>query len=165
VRTVDVPDINAPATVELLRTVSSSCGVLSGTSVVRSPILERFPTWLNIHCGITPRYRGVHGAFWAVYEGRPDLAGVTVHQVDAGIDTGAIVAQELIEVGSADTYRTLPVKQYLAGAPLMVAAVRAALDGSLRTYRRPELESRLWSSPGVLEYMRFRRRLASLARN
>ncbi|MBV9282042.1 MAG: hypothetical protein JOZ41_18335 [Chloroflexi bacterium] len=165
VRTIDVPDINSPAAVDALSTVSSSCGVVSGTSILRSPLVERFPTWLNIHCGITPRYRGVHGAFWAVYEGHPDLAGVTVHNVDAGIDTGAIVAQAAIEIDSADTYRTLAVKQYLAGAPLMAAAVRDALAGSLRTYRRPELESKLWSSPGVLEYMRFRRRLASLARD
>jgi hypothetical protein len=159
VTTLDVPDINAPAVLSALAPVEAPCAVISGTSIVRDPLLHRFPVLLNIHCGITPRYRGVHGAFWAIYDGRPDLAGVTVHRVDAGIDTGAIVSQEAIRVCPSDDYRTLPVKQYLAGAPLMVAAVRAALDGALTARPRTDLESKLWSTPTIPQYLRFRRQL------
>jgi folate-dependent phosphoribosylglycinamide formyltransferase PurN len=163
VPTLEVDDINAPEVVRAVRDAAPGCGVVTGTSILRTPVMESAPVWLNIHCGITPRYRGVHGAFWAVQEGRPELAGVTVHQIDAGIDTGGIVAQATIALEGDDTYRTLPVKQYLAGTPLMVAAVQAALDGELRTTRRADLESCLWSSPTVPEYLAFRRRLRQAA--
>lgn len=163
VATLEVDDINAAEVVRAVRAAEPACGVVTGTSLLRAAVMEAAPVWLNLHCGITPRYRGVHGAFWAVHEGRPELAGVTVHQIDAGIDTGGIVAQAAIALEADDTYRTLPVKQYLAGTPLMVAAVQAALDGELRTVPRADLESCLWSSPTLPEYLCFRRRLRQAA--
>ncbi|MBI3760641.1 MAG: formyl transferase, partial [Chloroflexi bacterium] len=132
----------------------------------KAAVLAKAPCFLNIHAGITPRYRGAHGAFWAVYEGRPELAGVTVHLVDTGVDTGSIVAQTAIEIDPrSDTPRTLVAKQYLAGAPLTVQAVEQALAGRLQTTQRSDLESRLWYSPTPSSYWRFRRRLARLAAN
>lgn len=163
-RTRHVHDVNSPEVVTFLQEIKPACGVISGTSILRSPLIESVPIWLNIHCGITPRYRGVHGAFWAVVEGQPELAGVTIHQIDAGVDTGDIIAQEKIEVDSRDTYRTLPVKQYFKGIPLLVTAVKHVLDGTLTTYKRTDLESKLWYSPTISDYFRFQRRLKALSR-
>ena len=65
-------------------------GLLSWRSTGRtSPLLEAVPAvFLNTLAGITPSYRGVHGAYWALVQRQPDACGVTVHLVDAGIDTG-----------------------------------------------------------------------------
>ena len=124
--------------------------------------MKSVPVLLNVHTGITPRYRGSHGAFWAVYEGKPELAGVTVLQIDAGIDTGGIVAQAVIEVEASDTYRTLPVKQSLAAVPLVMEAVERVLSGTHQTYRRADLEDKFWSSPTIGEYLEFHRRLKTV---
>lgn len=161
-RCVDVPTINSPDVRELLTEVSPGCVAVSGTGIIGKKTLAAAPVYCNIHVGITPRYRGVHGGFWAVYEGQPTLAGVTVHQVDPGVDTGGIIVQATITVEPSDTFRTLPVKQYIAGLPLMTDAVRRALDGTLQPYTRDDLESRQWYSPTVLEYLRFIRNLKRL---
>lgn len=163
--TTNVESINAPETWALLKSLQPQVVVVSGTGIIGKRALALAPSFINLHCGITPRYRGVHGAFWAVVEGRPDLAGVTVHQVDPGVDTGAILGQAPIRVDPAlDTYRTLPVKQYLAGLPLMVSAVRDALDGTVTPQpRMDQLESRQWYSPTPGEYLRFLRNLRGLA--
>ena len=87
-----------------------------------------------------------------------------IHQIDRGIDTGAIVAQDTIHIEPTDTCRTLPVKQYLKGVPLMLAAVEATIDSALRTYRRTDLASKLWHTPTVAEYLKFRRQLKKLTR-
>jgi phosphoribosylglycinamide formyltransferase 1 len=158
-RCVDVETVNSPAVRELLAAVGPGCVVVSGTGIIGRKTLAAGPPFLNIHVGITPRYRGVHGGFWAVVEGRPDLAGVTVHEVDAGVDTGGIVAQAAIVVDGDDTFRTLPVKQYIAGLPLMREAVTAVLAGALAPYTRDDLESRQWYSPTFADYARFIRRL------
>jgi methionyl-tRNA formyltransferase len=137
--------------------------VVSGTGIIAKRVLALAPTFINIHCGITPRYRGVHGGFWAIYEGCPQLAGTTVHVVDPGVDTGAIIGQATIQLDPRfDTYRTLPVKQYLVGLDLMEQAVRAALDGTLAPYQRSDLESRQWYSPTPGEYWQFVRRLRTM---
>jgi folate-dependent phosphoribosylglycinamide formyltransferase PurN len=158
----EVESINEPAVAKALEAVRPAVCVVSGTSIIHAHILEKAPVFLNIHAGITPRYRGAHGAFWAVYEGRPDLAGVTVHAVDMGIDTGGIVAQAPIQVEAGDTLRSLVAKQYLAALPLVVEAVGQALNGSLTTRRRADLDSRLWYSPTPVDYWRFRRQLSRL---
>ena len=124
--------------------------------IIAKRVLQAIPAiWLNTHAGITPRYRGCHGAWWAISEGRREFAGVTVHRVDAGIDTGGIVGQALIAPDPRDSFSTLPLRQLAAGLPILAAAVRAALDGTLTSV--PSVDpapSRLWHHPTVGEYLR-----------
>jgi hypothetical protein len=156
---LDVDSVNGPEVTALLKEYQPKLVVVTGTGIIAKRILELAPTFINIHVGLTPRYRGVHGGFWAVYEGRPDLAGTTIHRVDPGVDTGAIIAQVPITVEPNDTYRTLPVKQYLAALEAMSSAIQSALDGHLTTFERSDLESRQWYSPTPREYWRFMRQL------
>ena len=165
IKTLDVPDINATEVLDAVRSAGPACGVVSGTSLLRDPLIKNVPVLLNLHVGITPRYRGVHGGFWAVYEGRPELAGVTIHQIDKGIDTGGIVAQANIRAEPSDTYRTLPVKQFLLGVPVMVEAVKKVLAGTHQTYSRTDLESKIWHSPTIGEYLEFHRRLKTVGKS
>jgi len=161
-RCVDVETVNSEAVRDTLREAAPGCVVVSGTGIIGKKTLAVVPTFINIHAGITPRYRGVHGGYWAIVEGRPDLAGVTVHRVDPGVDTGAIIAQAYIAPARTDTFRTLPVKQLIAGLPLMADAVRTALDGTLATYTRDDMESKQWFSPTFADHLRFIRQLRRL---
>jgi len=163
---IDVDSVNSPAVAALLEKIQPRVVVVSGTGIIAKRILKLAPTFINIHVGITPRYRGVHGGFWAVYEGRPDLAGTTIHLVDPGVDTGAILAQATITIDPAtDTYRTLPVKQYLAALDLLADAVQSALDGTLQPYTRADLDSQQWFSPTPAQYLRFLRQLRRLRKS
>lgn len=162
-RCIDVEKVNSPQVRDLLATLQPPCVVVSGTGIIGKKVLALAPAFINIHVGITPRYRGVHGGFWAIYERRPELAGVTVHQIDPGVDTGAIIGQATIAIDpQTDTFRTLPVKQYLAGFPLMLESVSAALAGNLAAYTRDDLESRQWYSPTFASYAKFLRELKRL---
>ncbi len=153
---IEVDSVNGAEVAVMLEKIQPRVVVVSGTGIIAKKILKLAPTFINIHVGITPRYRGVHGGFWAIYEGRPELAGTTIHQVDPGVDTGAILAQTTITVDpNLDTYRTLPVKQYLAALDLMVTSVQAALNGTLQPFKRDDLDSQQWYSPTPFEYLRF----------
>jgi hypothetical protein len=163
--TCDVDRINSVEVLDLVRQQAPKTIVVSGTGIIGRKLLAAGRQFINIHCGITPRYRGVHGAFWAVVEGRPELAGTTVHLIDAGVDTGAIIAQATIDIEASDTYRTLPVKQYLVGLPLVAKAVEASLSDSLSTYQRDDLESRQWYSPTPWEYWLYHQKLRKLKSN
>ncbi len=60
---------------------------------------------INLHPALLPYNRGAHPNVWSIIEGTP--AGVTLHYIDAGVDTGDIIAQREIEVEPIDTAETL----------------------------------------------------------
>ena len=60
---------------------------------------------LNVHNGYLPWNKGAHPNVWPLIDGSP--AGVTVHWMDEGVDTGPIVAQQRVEVLPTDTAETL----------------------------------------------------------
>lgn len=49
---------------------------------------------INLHIGYLPYNRGAHPNFWALFENTP--SGVTIHEIDGGIDTGPIIAQKYV---------------------------------------------------------------------
>ena len=152
-----VPSVNSPDCLAALRRLSPSVVVVNGTRFLKDEVLRCVPAcFLNMHAGITPLYRGVHGAYWALAQNDRPHCGVTVHQVDTGIDTGGIVAQATIVPTAADNFATYPYLQLASGIPLLLDAVRAALDGRLRTLPAPSGESHLWYHPTLGEYLHHR---------
>jgi folate-dependent phosphoribosylglycinamide formyltransferase PurN len=152
-----VASANAPETIELLGALAPAVVVINGTRILSPELLRsvRAP-FVNIHAGITPRYRGVHGAFWALVEGRPEWCGVTVHLVDAGVDTGPVLAQACVRPSRRDNFSTYPVLQLAAGLPLLRQAVADLLDGRLATIHPAARPSKLWYHPTLSEYLRAR---------
>jgi folate-dependent phosphoribosylglycinamide formyltransferase PurN len=74
--------------------------------LIRPPILDQFPgRIINLHVSLLPWNRGADPNFWSWFEGSPK--GVTIHQIDAGMDTGPILAQrELALDGLSETLAT-----------------------------------------------------------
>lgn len=158
-RTIQVASVNSPECIAALQTLQPDVVVVNGTRIIAKRVLTSVPApFINTHAGITPLYRGVHGGYWALANDDGAHCGVSVHLVDAGIDTGGIIAQALIRPGEEDTFATYPLLQLLAGLPLLKSAIRAALSGGVRLRPAPEGTSRLWSHPTLREYLTNRRR-------
>jgi methionyl-tRNA formyltransferase len=108
-----------------------------------------------MHAGITPKYRGVHGAYWAQVARDAQHAGVTIHLVDPGIDTGGILYQARITPEASDNYCTYPLLQIAAGRPLLLQAVSDALNHQTQVLGST-LPSRLYFHPTLWQYVWFR---------
>lgn len=149
-----VPSANSSETHAVLGAAQPRRVVVHGTRILTCRTLDCVDApFLNIHVGITPAYRGVHGGYWARVHGDPP--GVTLHLVDEGIDTGGLLAQRTVAVTPQDNLRTLPWLQLAAILP----DLDAVLGGPLPPPRKPEsTRSRLWSHPTLWEYLRNRRR-------
>ena len=162
----EIKSVNDPEAARILNDYKPSICCVSGTSIIGRKVIRTVPILLNIHCGVTPAYRGVHGGFWAVYQQDFRNVGVTIHKIDKGVDTGDIIYQETVQISpDTDTHHTLVAKQYVAGIPLMIQAVHDALDGTLSTHKRDDLPSRQWFSPTLKEYCKFRRIIKGMQRN
>lgn len=128
--------------------------VVNGTRIIAADVLGACNAiFLNTHCGITPTYRGVHGGYWAMYQGDIANMGVTVHVVNSGIDTGDIIYQQVIHAEPEDNFLTYPIKQYLAGIPLMQKAISDIANNCLRTSIRTDIASALWYHPTLWQYL------------
>lgn len=154
---VDVESVNSDRTRALLEETNPTVVVINGTRIIAERILSCIRAkFINIHAGITPLYRGVHGAYWALVENNRNACGVTVHFVDPGIDTGNIIEQALVEPTKDDNFVTYPLLQLGTGIPLLKKAIRDVFGGRIEMKPPPEGKSRLWSHPTLFEYVRHR---------
>jgi len=148
-----VPSVNSPECVAAIERLKPRVILLLGTRIVDRKTLAAIKAPLiNYHAGITPKYRGIHGGYWAKAEGDLENFGVTVHLVDPGIDTGAVLYQARLKPNATDNYATFPYLQLATVLPLLEQAVRDALAGKLNP-QTVDLPSRLWSHPTIWRYI------------
>lgn len=151
-----VDSVNAAVVRRLLRKLDPDAVVVNGTRILSRKVIDCIPRpFVNTHAGITPRYRGVHGGYWALVHDDAENCGVTVHLVDAGVDTGGVLYQQRIQIGTSDGFNTYPLHQLAAGIPLMKKALRDVVDGTVTT-RDGVAPSRLWYHPTLGQYLRYR---------
>lgn len=106
-RIFDGSALGDPAIAAAVRTLAPDIGVsvLFGYTVSHD-ILAMFPSGVvNLHPSYLPYGRGAYPNVWSIVERLP--AGVTLHYMDAGIDTGDIIAQRHVAVEAVDTGETL----------------------------------------------------------
>jgi hypothetical protein len=151
---IEVPSVNSPECIAAIERLKPRVILVLGTRIVERKTLAAIKAPLiNYHAGITPKYRGVHGGYWAKAEGDLENFGVTVHLIDPGIDTGAVLYQARLTPVAADNYATFPYLQLAAVLPLIEQAARDALAGKLNP-QAVTLPSRLWSHPTIWSYIK-----------
>lgn len=126
----------------------------------------RFPCWLrelapggvlNVHPTPLPRGRGPDPLFWLFREptgaGDEAGAGVTVHLMDRGLDSGPIVAQEHFALADGTTGAELELRAASIGAGLLVRAARQTLDGSAQPQPQDESRATVYHAPVAEDYV------------
>ncbi len=151
---VRVDTVNDTAVPELVNRHDPHVVVINGTRIVQSQILDEIdaPT-INTHAGVTPRYRGVHGGYWALRNLDPKGCGVTVHLVDPGIDTGGVLAQSTVTPTPADNFSTYPLLQLGAGVALLRETIPRVAAGDTRCLSEPPTDSKLYYHPGLTDWL------------
>ena len=95
--------------------------VVLDPDIVRAPRIGSF----NLHPGPLPKFAGLNAPSWAIYEGQK-AHGVTLHWMDAGIDTGAIAYDASFAIEDSDTGLSLTAKCVRHGVPLVLRLVADA---------------------------------------
>ena len=155
-----VTSVNGPDTVRMLQTMRPTVIVVNGTRIISSEVLDAMDCpFINMHAGVTPRFRGVHGGYWALVEGRPDMVGTTVHLVDEGIDTGGVLARATFDISPDDSVVTYPYLHLVAGLPHLADQVNRVLAGEKPSPLEEDIPpdgTRLYFHPTLWEYVRQR---------
>ncbi|UVC11943.1 formyl transferase [Rhizobium sp. TH2] len=132
-RICKIESVNSMDFIEAVDDLRPEVVFLCGCRIVKPDILARVRVpMLNYHAGITPQYRGMNGGYWALANGDDTNFGATVHHVDTGVDTGAVIAQVRSSPGKGDTIWTYPLRQAAMSRAMCVDSVRAALEGGVK---------------------------------
>lgn len=151
-----VPSVNSLHCYELVTQYKPDLVLLSGTRILSKETISAISCPIvNLHAGITPLYRGVHGAYWAISENDPGNCGVTLHFVDAGIDTGQIISQQVISPNDSDNFSTYPLLQLATGIELLKLHFNKILS-TKSTIESPATKGKLWYHPTAWEYLKNR---------
>jgi methionyl-tRNA formyltransferase len=86
---------------------------------------------LNVHTSLLPKYRGAAPLQWALLNGDTET-GVTIMQMDAGLDTGPIIAQRTTPIRPEDNAQTLHDRLAQMGAELLVETVPGLVCGAIK---------------------------------
>jgi folate-dependent phosphoribosylglycinamide formyltransferase PurN len=149
----DIPSVNSQECRDILATLAPKIIIVNGTRIIGKKTLQSTKaSFINTHHGITPHYRGAHGAYWALFNNDRSNCGVTVHLVDAGIDTGNIIAQERIDPSGNDSFVTYPFLLTQKALPLLSKAIRDIKAGNLQTNPVNGV-SEVWYHPGFFQYV------------
>jgi methionyl-tRNA formyltransferase len=152
---VKVESVNSEKSIAALQELKPDVVVVNGTRIISKKVLNIINAkFINTHAGITPLYRGVHGGYWALANNDSANCGVTVHLVDAGIDTGNILYQALIQPGKEDNFTTYPLLQLGVGLGMLKKAIVDVLKDSFIIRDAPAGGSKLWYHPTIWQYLR-----------
>ena len=147
-----VVSVNSKETIQILEDINPDLIIVNGTRIIAKNVIESVNAPLiNTHVGITPKYRGVHGGYWSLAKNDKDNCGVTVHLVDAGIDTGTVLYQDTINVTIKDNFNTYPYLQIAKAIPLLEQAIKDCRGKGL-SGKILKTQSNLYTHPTLYEY-------------
>jgi len=92
---------------------------------------------VNLHASLLPRHRGPAPIAWAILEG-DQQTGVTVMQMDRGVDTGPILARAAVAIAEDETAASLEARLAQRGAELMVQTISRLQQGTVQPERQPD---------------------------
>ena len=107
--------------------------------------------FVNFHYGLLPACRGPQPILWHLLNNDTE-AGVTLHQLDAGIDTGPVITQEKISIAQNDTYGTLQTKLAYLAAKLSANFLKILSYGTIiPSAPQDESKAAYYNMPGAKE--------------
>jgi methionyl-tRNA formyltransferase len=130
VRKLKPATINDAAEVQLMAGLKPDIVLVYGTGILKDGIIGAFEgRIINIHLGLSPYYRGSGTNFWPLVNREPEYVGATILQLDAGIDTGPVIAHVRPEIASGDGPHDIGNKAIVAACDALCAAAIACIEG------------------------------------
>lgn len=151
-----VEDLNSKTAINKIKELDFELVILSGTRILTNNFLREIGRpIINIHAGITPKYRGVHGGYWSLVENDESNFGATIHLVDEGIDTGKVLAYVIANKTKKDNFTTYPLLQQKAALKVLPAVLDSLQKPERLSFEvnSRKSESSIWTHPTIFQYI------------
>ncbi len=123
--------VKTPEAVAELKKYEPDLMVVAAFGQILSKEILEMPKYgcINVHASLLPKYRGAAPIQWSIIDGE-EYTGVTIMQMDEGLDTGDMITQAKVKIESDETGGSLFDKLASAGAELCVKTVKMIEDGT-----------------------------------
>jgi methionyl-tRNA formyltransferase len=155
--------------VELLKRLAPEMIVVVGYGQIIPQTIIDLPKYgiLNVHASLLPKYRGAAPIQWAIANGETET-GVTIMQIDAGLDTGDMLLKRSVPIEADETAPELSGRLAPLGAKLLIETIERIAGNGLQREKQNEAEATYapvlkkedglinWSRTGTQIYNRLR---------
>lgn len=122
---------------------------------------------INVHASLLPKYRGAAPIQWALINNEA-ATGVTIMQMDEGLDTGDILLPGAIPIAADDTSETLAAKLSDLGGKLIIEALARLKEGNLPPIKQNDAEATLapllCKQEGIIDWQKSAEEISGLIR-
>lgn len=125
-----VKNHNGNETISVLEQLNPDIVIVYGTLIIGTKVIEACRRIINLHTGFSPTYRGSDTIFWALHNGDSENVGATVHRLEAGVDSGPILARGKPSIEPGDDEDRLFAKAVMLGTELLCRAIRREVQGT-----------------------------------
>lgn len=156
----EVGDLHALATLERVREFGPELGLSLAAPILRRALFS-IPArgTVNLHKGKLPEFRGMPPAFWELWHDEK-CVGCSVHSIDDGLDTGALIAESSVPRPPHASVRGLQLILDELGIELMAGAVDDLLEDRVMPRTQRAGFTRAHRKPTLAQEARLRRKLA-----
>ena len=125
--------VKDPEFVSILRDIPCDVMVVVAFGQILSKEILDMPKYgcINVHASLLPKWRGAAPIQWSILEG-DEKTGVTIQQMNEGIDTGDILLTEEFVIGPEETGESLFERLSELGGPLVLETLKRAEEGTLK---------------------------------
>jgi len=103
--------LNSGASANFVRSINPDATMIFGSDLIKDDLLSALPAnTVNLHLGLSPRYRGAATLFWPFYFMEPAYAGCTFHYIVSEPDAGDVVHQVVPKMEKSDTIHDVACK-------------------------------------------------------
>lgn len=128
--------------IERLRQFEADIFVVAAYGKILSKAILDMPKYgcINAHASLLPKYRGAAPIQWSIIDGEK-LTGITVMQMDEGLDTGDMLFKSVVEIADDDTADTLYDKLSICGGSLIVEALDRIEEGDIHPVKQDDTQA------------------------
>ena len=134
--------VKDPAFVEQIKQISCDIIVVVAFGQILSKEILEYPAYgcVNVHASLLPRWRGAAPIQWSILAG-DEKTGVTIMQMDVGLDTGDMLAKTEIPLDGTETGESLFEKLSVLGGPLLLETLDKIQEGTVQPEKQKEEDS------------------------
>ncbi len=124
-------EANLEYTFDTVKSFKPDAMFVFGACIIKEPLLSLLPSgvFINLHLGLSPYYRGAGTNFWPFINKELEYIGSTILHIDAGIDTGDIIAHVRPNIEMGDNVHTVGSKVILESASTLIKIMNILKTG------------------------------------
>jgi folate-dependent phosphoribosylglycinamide formyltransferase PurN len=114
-------DLNSKGVISFVKEINPDIALIFGCGMIKGELAEALPELtINLHLGLSPRYRGAATLFWPFYFLEPQWAGCTFHKIVDEPDAGDILHQCVPELERGDKIHDVACKAVMKATEDMI---------------------------------------------